>query len=160
MSRLLLISILALCPLLSAVGRIGETLAECKIRYGEVVRIERSREDYPQYCFRKGDIEIRVRLMKGRSGQEIFFGADGGHRMSQSQIDEILSANSNGLTWQQGPPTREAQEKEIYSVSWELIRSDGAVYAAYSAMARSSFDDLTVETFEFKKAFEAPATGF
>jgi hypothetical protein len=160
MIRLLLILILALCPFLPADGRLGETLEECKVRYGEVVWIERSSEDYPQYCFRKGDIEIRVRLVNNRSGEEIFTAAYE-HRMSQSQIDEILAANSNGSTWQRSPsPSPEAQDKDKFSAFWNLFRADRRAYGEYVVYAHIPRDVLTLESFEFYKAFHAPGSGF
>lgn len=83
----------------SAFARLGETLDECKARYGEVIRIENEfRPDYPQYCFQLGNIEIRVRLLNGRSGQEIFHGVD--TAMTPSQIAEILNANRDAIDGQ------------------------------------------------------------
>jgi hypothetical protein len=150
-TRLVFIWILTLCPSVSSFARLGETLDECKARYGDVARTEYSREDYPQYCFLKGNIEIRVRLLSGVSAQEIFFGRDG-NRMSQAQITEILQANSGGVEWRNAPP-------EDYA-AWNLVRSDGKAHATYDVMATINTDILTIETFEFRKAFNAPGTGF
>jgi hypothetical protein len=149
-----LILILALCPFLPAAGRLGETLEECKVRYGEVVSIERSSEAYPQYCFRKGNIEIRVRLVNNRSGEEIFTAAYE-HRMSQSQVDEILAANSNGSTWQRMPSK---EDKYKFSAFWS--RADRQGYAQHNVYAQINRDVLILETVEFYKAFQAPGSGF
>ncbi len=131
-------------------GRLGETLDECQARYGELLRIESSfREDYPQYCFRKGDIEIRVRLLNGKSGQEIFFVAEGGN-ISQSQISEILTANSQGASWNDVP----IESTDSYPPIWKKLRSDGLAKACYSPPT------LMLETFEFQKAWNAKGTGF
>jgi hypothetical protein len=140
----------------SSGARIGETLPECKARYGNVIRVELSRPDYPQYCFRKGDIEIRVRLLNGRSGAEVFTGKYG--RMSQAQISEMLAANSGGFEWKQAAP--ENFDKETYSAQWRLLRSDGIAHAEYVSMAHLASDILTIETSDFQKVFRAAGTGF
>jgi hypothetical protein len=136
----------------SCFARLGDTLAECKARYGAVVRVDRNREDYPQYCFLKGNVEIRVRLLNDKSGSEVFF-VRGVAFLSQSQIDEILAANSAGFQWKPASPPVGG-----YRPRWSMIREDGLARADYFAL--SSSDTLILQTLEFEKAFKAPGTGF
>ena len=76
-------------------ARIGETLGECKIRYGVRLKvISHSWPDYPEYCFKLGDVEIRVRLYKGVSAQEAFHIP--GRMLTNYQIQEILQKNGAG----------------------------------------------------------------
>ena len=73
-------------------ARIGETLGECETRYGVVRKvISHSWPDYPEYCFKLGDCEIRVRLYKGVSAQEAFHIP--GRMLSNYQVQEILRKN-------------------------------------------------------------------
>jgi hypothetical protein len=81
----------------TASARIGETLDQCQVRYGVMVRVESGvRQDYPQYCFQKGDVEIRVRLYNGASAQETFLALHG--KLTAAQIDEITQSNSESVT--------------------------------------------------------------
>jgi hypothetical protein len=78
-------------------ARIGETLDQCQLRYGVMVRFETGkRQDYPQYCFQKGSVEIRVRLYNGFSAQETFLPLQG--KLTAGQIAEIQKSNSQGAT--------------------------------------------------------------
>lgn len=72
-------------------ARIGETLDECQSRYGVMISTDMTRPDYPAYVFRKDGIEVRVRLLNGKSAQEIFFGI--GTEMKHLQIQQIETAN-------------------------------------------------------------------
>ena len=76
-------------------ARIGETLGECEIRYGVMLKvISHSWPDYPEYCFKLGDCEIRVRLYKGVSAQEAFHIP--GRMLTNYQVQEILRKNGAG----------------------------------------------------------------
>jgi hypothetical protein len=76
-------------------ARIGETLGECEIRYGVMLKvISHSWPDYPEYCFKFGDGEIRVRLYKGVSAQEVFHIP--GRMLTNYQVQEILHKNGAG----------------------------------------------------------------
>jgi hypothetical protein len=78
-------------------ARIGETLDQCQVRYGVMVRVEsRVRPDYPQYCFQKGNVEIRVRLYNGFSAQETFLPLR--DKLTAGQIEEIQQSNSQAAT--------------------------------------------------------------
>jgi len=82
-------------------ARIGETLGQCEIRYGVMLKvISHSWPDYPEYCFKLGDCEIRVRLYKGVSAQEAFHIP--GRMLTDYQVQEILHKNGAGsakITW-------------------------------------------------------------
>jgi hypothetical protein len=118
-----------------ASARIGETLDQCQLRYGVMVRVETGkRQDYPQYCFRKGTVEIRVRLYNGFSAQETFVPLQG--KLSAGQIDEILESNSKAAT-----------SKEVI----QEVRKDRERHSNH----------VVVTTAEFQKVFqENRGTGF
>jgi hypothetical protein len=82
-------------------ARIGETLRECELRYGVMLKvISHSWPDYPEYCFKLGDVDIRVRLYKGVSAQETFHIP--GRMLTNHQVEEILHKNGAGtekITW-------------------------------------------------------------
>ena len=82
-------------------ARIGETLRQCEIRYGVMLKvISHSWPDYPEYCFKLGDCEIRVRLYKGVSAQEAFHIP--GRMLTNHQVQDILHKNGAGtekVTW-------------------------------------------------------------
>ena len=76
-------------------ARIGETLGQCEIRYGVMLKvISHSWPDYPEYCFKLGDVDIRVRLYKGVSAQETFHIP--GRMLTNHQVEEILHKNGAG----------------------------------------------------------------
>ena len=143
-----------------AEARLGETVEECTARYGNVISIKsEGPPDFPQYCFRKGDVEIRVRFLNKISGQEIFYGAEDG-QLSESEVSQILTANKQGSTWGAITPTRQAQDKEHYAVAWMMLRSDGLARAQYVVLASNHSNVLTIETVAFLKAWDAKASGF
>src|SRR5438477_3952235 len=87
-------------PRLSS-ARIGETLRQCEIRYGVMLKvISHSWPDYPEYCFTLRDCEIRVRLYTGVSAQEAFHIP--GRMLTNHQVQEILhenGASTEKITW-------------------------------------------------------------
>src|SRR5438270_4135276 len=86
-------------------ARIGETLEECQARYGILLRLEVGDQsfhpEYPQYCFKLGEVNIRVRLYNGKSAQELFY-CDG-RVLTKQQREEIRDSNAGNLgtevTW-------------------------------------------------------------
>ena len=56
--------------------------------------ISHSWPDYPEYCFKFGDGEIRVRLYKGVSAQEAFHIP--GRMLTNYQVQEIMRKNGAG----------------------------------------------------------------
>jgi len=118
-----------------ASARIGETLDQCQLRYGVMTHVEAGkRQDYPQYCFQKGTVEIRVRLYNGFSAQETFVPLQG--KLSAGQIEEILTSNS-----------KETTGKEVI----QEVRKDREPHSNH----------VVVTTAEFQKVFqENRGTGF
>jgi hypothetical protein len=86
--------------------------------------ISHSWPDYPEYCFKLGDCEIRVRLYKGVSAQEAFHIP--GRMLTDYQVQEILRKNGAGS---------------------EKITSDHITLPDHS-------DVLIIWTREFKKIFQ------
>jgi hypothetical protein len=100
--------VLLAAPLMIALpceARIGETLEECQTRYGILLRVNVDQSfhpEFPQYCFKLGDVNIRVRLYNGKSAQELFYCE--GKLLTQQHVDEILESNRRTvgapeLTW-------------------------------------------------------------
>jgi hypothetical protein len=131
-------------------ARLAETFEECQARYGLLVKVENgSRADYPQYCFQKDGIEIRIRFLNAHSGQEIFTGSAGA--MSDLAIADILNANGQGSTWS----STTVGHARVY------IRADNKAIAQYTRRKDGrGHASLTLETTEFKQTFQAPGTGF
>jgi len=148
-----------LANVLPALGRLGETREQCDARYGNLVSVEKEfRPDFPQYCYAKNDVEIRVRFWQGKVGQ-IIIGSD--HGMDNDTITEILKANAQGSAWQLDPEeTNKMRDPNTYRTVFFYRRADGLATATYYKMAAVSSDTITIETVEFKKAFEAKASGF
>lgn len=94
----LLLGTLLLLPTL-ALARIGETLDQCQLRYGVMLRVNvgdgKFHPEYPQYCYQMGDIEIRVRLYNGVSAEEVFFAADNTKKLTGLQKQQIRGANED-----------------------------------------------------------------
>jgi hypothetical protein len=95
--RIFLVCVVVVTLSTTVSARIGETLDQCQLRYGVMVRVETGkRQDYPQYCFQKGNVEIRVRLYNGFSAQEAFRSLQG--KLTAGQIEEIEASNSQAAT--------------------------------------------------------------
>jgi len=79
-----------------AQARIGETLGECKVRYGAPTGQIAS----DQFTFNVGmHLTIIVHVRDGRSIQEDFAPENGGV-LPETEIAEFLQANSEGSTWE------------------------------------------------------------
>jgi hypothetical protein len=78
-----------------AQARIGETLDECKARYGGPT----GQIALDQFTFNQGHITIIVHVRDGRSIQEDFAPEPGGV-LSETQMAEFLQENSEGSTWE------------------------------------------------------------
>lgn len=130
--KFLLFAVLLAFSIPSASARIGETFEECQARYGLLQKVEsKFRPEYPQMCFKMGDVEIRVRFYKGVSAQENF--TIDGRMLTTFQMDEIRRTNNSGP-----------------DVVW-----------THHFFSELNSDVLTVTTREFAKVFEKDAgTGF
>ncbi len=78
-----------------ALARIGETLDECKSRYGS----PSGNLAADQITFKSGHVSIVVHVRNGRSIQEDF-APESGTTLSDSEVSEILQENSGGSTWE------------------------------------------------------------
>lgn len=112
----------------SAFCRIGETLDQCQLRYGVMVRFEPGRrQDYPQDRFQKGNVEIRVRLYNGLSAQESFRPLQG--KLSLGQIEEIETSNNRAATGkdviQEVPKNRETHSNSVVITTTEFHKVFG-----------------------------------
>jgi hypothetical protein len=77
-----------------ALARIGETLDECKMRYGQAGQLAPD-----QFKFNRGQIMIIVRIRNGRSTQEDF-APESGSSLSDSDVSQLLQENSEGSSWE------------------------------------------------------------
>jgi len=75
-------------------ARLGETLDECKMRYGQSDQLAPD-----QFKFSRGQIIIIVRIRNGRSIQEDFAPESGGV-LSESDFSQLLQENAEGSTWE------------------------------------------------------------
>lgn len=74
-------------------ARIGESLDECKLRYGSAGQVAPD-----EYKFNRGHVAIFVHIRNGRSIQEDY-APESGDSFTQSDFDELLAENSEGSTW-------------------------------------------------------------
>jgi hypothetical protein len=133
-------------------ARLGETLDECKARYGELIRTNAGKHvDFPTYVFQKGNIAIGVQLLNGKSAHEDFVPLTG--NLTDQQIQEIFEANSEGAGWLNGPPT-----KEDGFLITNYSRRDGLAQARHAISAKDEI--LTVEHLALVSAKKKPASGF
>jgi len=143
----------------TARARLGETREECDVRYGSLVSVKDDfRPDFPQYCYAKNDVEIRVRFWQGKVGQ-IIISSD--HGMADNTISEILQGNAEGSSWKiDNIQTRKIQDPKTYSVACFYRRADGNATAEYHKMQAIDSDTIVIETSKFNDAFNAKASGF
>ena len=149
---------LTLCK--PAVARLGETLQECEARYGTLLRTMHNREsaEFPLHLFQKGNIAISVIFLDGRSVREDFVPVEDDPKpMTDAQIDEILTANSEGSIWQVGSveafPMGGTRRKAF-------SRKDGLAKGSYESTAGGGKQILTVERVELAPAMKKSGAGF
>ena len=76
-------------------ARIGETLDECKSRYGSL-----SGQLGPdEFTFNRDSVTIIVHLINGRSVREDFV-PEAGKVLSAAQVDALMRENAEGSTWE------------------------------------------------------------
>jgi hypothetical protein len=120
---LILISILT-CSLASA--RIGETLPECKARYGESTGT--SANDNDVIFFEKNSMLIAVHFYQEKcdfiqfqKSKENSIGIP--TPLSENEIETLLKANGGEQKW---------EKRNILSMDKEWITQDGKIYATYA----------------------------
>ena len=149
----------------SASARIGETLDQCRDRYGDVVEIySGSRPDFEQYKFEKANTYIGIRLTGGNSGLagQIIYGG----KLTNQLVAEILTANCGDVEWNviEGDVSR-LKEPAVSEMTYdEYVReeplqvtmgsADGRFFVTYWRQSRFGEVVLTIETREFRAAFE------
>jgi hypothetical protein len=107
------------------------------------------RPDFPQYCFVKDGIEIRIRFFNSHSAQETFSGID--NNLTDLTVAEILNANAQGSTW--------SPMKVGHAMAY--TRQDKKATAQYvRSRGKSKSDTLTVQTGEFAQIIKGPGTDF
>ncbi len=89
----LILAGIALCATAS-LARLGETLEECKIRYGSPDQLAAD-----QFKFRQGHITIVVHIRNGRSVQEDF-APESGSVFSENDFTQLLQENAESSTWE------------------------------------------------------------
>ena len=83
-------------------GRIGETLADCKVRYGKINDIHHWDDKLTYFCFTKGSIDVRVGLLQGKvvdiqyvlrneTGETVPF--------PQSELEFLMAKNAPNQDW-------------------------------------------------------------
>jgi hypothetical protein len=77
-----------------AFARIGETLDECKSRYGSAGQIAAD-----QFTFQSGQLSIVVHIRNGRPVQEDF-APQSGNVLSEVDFTQLLQENSEGSSWE------------------------------------------------------------
>ncbi|HUE40696.1 MAG TPA: hypothetical protein VMO75_02100 [Chthoniobacterales bacterium] len=78
----------------SVQARLGETLDECKMRYGQSAQLAPD-----QFKFNRSQIIIIVRIRNGRSIQEDF-APEGGSALSEGDVAQLLQENSEGSSFE------------------------------------------------------------
>jgi hypothetical protein len=116
--RLILIAALFLAFALPVHARLGETEAQCTVRYGQGSVIEDGTKSgqLRTIMFRKSGIHIDIEFLNGIAA-EISFEKDTGD-FSNDQIQALLDDNSQGLKWKSSNFHVEGD------AAWD--RSDGA----------------------------------
>jgi hypothetical protein len=94
-TRLLFLAILFLAAAPLSFARLGETLDQCKTRYGGPT----GQYGEDEFLFTRDHTAITVHFRANRSVQEDF-GPDAGGTLSEAQVAEILQENSEGSTWE------------------------------------------------------------
>ena len=120
-----LFAIVIMACVLPAEARIGETLEQCKARYGEAETQDAPPPAEQCYLFHKNGIMVVVALVGGRAAQIVYAavsprGESG--ELSGTQVTGLLAANSNGGSWTRSDDVGP-------TVYW--MRSDRQVVAVY-----------------------------
>lgn len=117
--------IIVLAYVLPAEARIGETLEQCKARYGEATAITAKPPAEEAYRFVRSGILVVVFMVNKRVDLIMYrpVASSGAlPELSETQRDFFLSANGDGVGWNAVPGVR---------VTLDWLRSDGKVGASY-----------------------------
>ncbi|MDA7888777.1 hypothetical protein N9A86_05295, partial [Akkermansiaceae bacterium] len=83
-------------------GRLGETLDECKARYGKPVKVEKTQAGLPRYFFKKNNFEIAVVIYqkKAASIEYLERSKDGkAVEMNRGTVVSLRDKNCPGVRW-------------------------------------------------------------
>lgn len=94
-ATLILVSILVLGAARISFARLGETLDQCKTRYGA----PSGQNGENEFIFNRDRTEVTVHLRGDRSVREDF-APEPGNVFSEAQVAAILQENSEGSTWE------------------------------------------------------------
>jgi hypothetical protein len=111
-------------------ARIGETLDECKSRYGSAGQIAAD-----QFAFQSGQLSIVVHIRNGRSVQEDF-APQSGNVLSEADFTQLLQENSEGSSWEL------TGETATYA---SYLRKDGKATAQKAKPNTSTIDSGNVK---------------
>ena len=114
-------------------ARIGETLEECKVRYGEVFA-EQELNGIPAFGFMKSDYLIMV-TFHGGYASSVTIGKTSQEKITANEIDILLKANGGEKQW-----------IELPDDSWKT--EDGEILANYMDPV------LVVTTADFEKLLD------
>jgi hypothetical protein len=116
--------ILWLVSCVSVFARIGETVMECKARYGEPTR-QGDFRGVPYMIFVRSGFEVMICFQDGLAGSISFRRADAGAKVSrmlpENVIAGLLAANSAGGKWATNGPDSKSphawiiQERDLYA---------------------------------------------
>lgn len=128
----LAIAFIALLVPVAAFARIGETAAQCDVRYGKAIK--EVKEDN-QVVFRKGGFLMVVQFYQGKADlfmyrKEETDALGQGAKISDNEIETLLKANGGDKKW---------KKREIISMNEEWQTEDGALLAQYKA-----FDNMLI----------------
>jgi predicted aminopeptidase len=97
-TRVLVVALLVLVAPLCTFARIGETLAQCKARYGDVVIEGNADMDLPVKLFKKLDLNIAVHFYQERADFIVYLKGD--EAFSRTEFDTLIKANGGSKKWE------------------------------------------------------------
>lgn len=132
MKSFTIIGIVFLLGVAPICAKIGETLDQCKARYGDVQ--ETALKDDPRgiskcYVFKKNGMEIMVRLYKNKVGW-VKYSAPG--YLTQKQREQLLALNKGETQWLLDRTERTKNEKILYEEVWVYNSKDKKLQAHFS----------------------------
>jgi hypothetical protein len=137
----------------SATARIGETLEECKDRYGEVTVSTPAPEHFPEgsiiHGFEKAGMTVAATIQDNKVVQIMFWkiekdGAGKPQPLNDVEIRTLLDANGHGQEWEEAP----ANEIPADTDAWYTRLGDKVVLAIHDKSAGR----LTLVTQQFQRA--------
>jgi hypothetical protein len=136
-----IILLLFLLPCIAS-ARIGETIAECRIRYGKEVKASSE----TRLWFKKGDFLVEIDFLDGKASMLMINRLKDENGLDLSitprQIDALLKSNAGNSVW------KKTSEKFGGKIDW--ITEDGKILA----FSNEQYGTLIIITAEQKAANE------